>query len=82
MYASSRIIGRRTLNDLYCQYFLPEVMVKFTRKARGHFVTFIESGMHLIKCISGHNYKSEPSAHRQPRSTDLPFRFTTMKARL
>ena len=39
---------KRTLCDLYCRYFLSEVMVKFTRKARGHFVMLIESGMHLI----------------------------------
>ena len=29
-------------------------MVKFTRKATGHFVTLIEIAMHLITCISGH----------------------------
>ena len=29
-------------------------MLKFTRKAKGHFVTPIESGVHLIECISGH----------------------------
>ena len=39
--------------DLYCPYFLPKVMVKFPRKARGHFVTLIKVGMHLIECISG-----------------------------
>ena len=46
---------RWTLNDLCCPYFLPEVMVKFTRKARGHFVMLIESGMHRFECIAGHN---------------------------
>ena len=46
---------RRTLYDLYCLYFLPEVMVKFRKKARGHFVTLIQIGMHLIECTSGHN---------------------------
>ena len=30
-------------------------MVKFIRKARGHFVTLIEVSMCLIECISGHN---------------------------
>ena len=30
-------------------------MVKYTRKASGHFVTLIEIGMHLTECISGHN---------------------------
>ena len=30
--------------------------MKFTRKASGHFVTLIEVDMHLIECISGHNY--------------------------
>ena len=32
----------RTLYDLYCPYFSSEVMMKFTRKAMGHFVTLIE----------------------------------------
>lgn len=27
--------------------------MKFTKWATGHFVMLIESGMHLIKCISG-----------------------------
>ena len=42
---------RRTLYDLYnyyCPYFLPEVMVKFTRRVTGHFVMLIEISMHLI----------------------------------
>ena len=30
-----------------CLYFLPQVMVKFTRKARGNLVTLIEIGKHL-----------------------------------
>ena len=46
---------RRTLRDLYSPYFLPEVMVKFTRKGKGHFVSLSESSMHLMECISGHN---------------------------
>ena len=54
MYVYSSIIIRRTLYDLYCPYFSPEVMVKFTRRETGHFVTLIENGMHLITCISGH----------------------------
>ena len=54
MYVYSSIIIRRTLYDLYCPYFSPEVMVKFTRRETGHFVTLIENGMHLIACISGH----------------------------
>lgn len=37
------------LNDLYCPYFLPDVMMKFTRKAKGHFVTIIEVGMDLTR---------------------------------
>ena len=38
---------RRTLYDLYCLHFLSEVMVKFVRKARGHFITLSKSGMHF-----------------------------------
>ena len=34
--------------SLTCLYFLPEVMMKFTRRAMGLFVTLNESGMHLI----------------------------------
>ena len=41
----------RTLYDLYCPYFLPEVMVKFTRRVTGHFVMLIESGLHLFDCF-------------------------------
>ena len=37
-----------------CPYFLPELMVKFTREVKGHFVTLTEIGIHLIECISGH----------------------------
>ena len=39
---------RRTFYDLYILYFSPEVMVKFTRKAKGPSVTLIEGGMRLI----------------------------------
>jgi len=39
---------RKTLDDLYCPYLLPEAIAKFTRKARGHFVTLIEIGVHLF----------------------------------
>ena len=46
---------RRTLHDFYIAYFLPEVMVKFTRKAMGHFVTLIEASMHLVDRVSGHD---------------------------
>lgn len=45
---------RKSLHDLYCQYFLPEAMVKFTRKVMGHSVMFIESGILLIMSISRH----------------------------
>lgn len=47
---------RRTLYDLYSQYFFPEVVVKFMRWETGHFVMLIETGMHLIMitCTSGH----------------------------
>ena len=54
VYVSSRILVRRTPYDLYCLYFSPEVMVKFTRRVTGHFVTLIKSGIHRITCISGH----------------------------
>ena len=50
LFASSR----RTRYDLYCLYFSPEVIVKFTRWATGHFVTLTRNGRHLSRCISGH----------------------------
>ena len=48
-------VSLRRRVDLYSPYVLPEVTVKFTRKARRHFVSLIESGIRLIECISGHN---------------------------
>ena len=39
VFVSSRIIVRRALYDLYCPYFSPAVVLKFTRNARGYFVT-------------------------------------------
>ena len=33
-------------------------MIKFTRRATGHFVMLIEIAMHLITCISGHMPKT------------------------
>ena len=38
----------RTFYDLYILYFSPEIVVKFTRKAKGHSVTLIQGGMRLI----------------------------------
>ena len=49
-----RYLVGRTFYDLYSPYFLPEVMLKFTRKVKGHFVTLIEVGMHLITCPPAH----------------------------
>ena len=54
VYVSSRIIVRRILYYLYLPYVSPEGMIKFARRATGHFVTLIEIAMHLITCISGH----------------------------
>ena len=50
LYVSLRRV-RRTLYDLYFTYFLPEVIMKSTRKARGHYVRLILTGMHMIECI-------------------------------
>jgi len=35
-----------------CPYFSPEVMMKFTRMATGHFVTLIKNSMHLIERLT------------------------------
>ena len=47
VYVSLRRRVRRTLYDLYIQYFLPEEMVKFTIKAKRQFVALLEIGIHL-----------------------------------
>ena len=39
-----------------CWHFLPQVMVKFTRKARGNLVTITEISKHLTEYISGHDW--------------------------
>ena len=43
-----RRIVRRTLYDFYSPYFSLEVMVKFTRKAKGHLLMLVQITMHLI----------------------------------
>lgn len=40
---------RRTLYDLYCPHFLPEVVVKLIRRIRGHLV--IKISMHQLNAI-------------------------------
>ena len=40
-----------------CPYFL---MVKFTRKAKRHFVMVIKCSMYQIECNSGHNSRLVP----------------------
>lgn len=35
-------------------YSMPEVRVRFTRRAREEFVTHAEVGMHMIGCNPGH----------------------------
>ena len=54
-----RVLG--TLHDVNCLYSLTRVMLKLWRRARGHFVTLIKIGVHLITCNPGH-----------PRSKPLP----------
>lgn len=41
----------------YLSYLSPEVMVKFTRRARGHFVILDEIGVHVIEYNPVHNIK-------------------------
>ena len=40
----------RALHDLYCLY---SSSLKLNQSARGHFVTLIESGVHLSTCNHG-----------------------------
>ena len=46
VYFSSRTVVGRTLNDLYCLYFSPEVM-KFMRRAKKHLEMLIENYVHF-----------------------------------
>ena len=65
-----------SLYDLHCWYFLPEVIVKFTRKARRHFVLVIEISMHLIiECISGHNSTLSELANQIGQSTNATHQY-------
>ena len=43
----------RTLRELCCLYFSPQIMQDLCQSERRHFVTLIEVNMHLIVCISG-----------------------------
>ena len=43
-------------------------MVKFTRKARGHFVPLIQAVIHQITGISGLNLKKEIQGSREEQS--------------
>lgn len=40
---------------IFCPYFQPEVMVKFTRTAKEHFMMLIELSMLPTECIAGPN---------------------------
>ena len=70
-------IGRHF--DLYCPYFLPEVMMKFTRNARGHFVALIQIPTPLITGISGHNCKRHEFSPHPSLSPSLLARNTEKK---
>ena len=52
--------GSGKIYDLPWPYFSPEVMVKFTKWARGHFVTLIGFGVHLIRCNPGSRFSKVP----------------------
>ena len=43
VYFSSRVVVGRTLYDIYCLYFSPEVMVKFMTRAKKHLEMLIEN---------------------------------------
>lgn len=47
-------ITRRTLDDLPCLYSFSKVILKLSHSARGHFVTLIQSDLHLMTCNLGH----------------------------
>ena len=71
IYVSIRSIVRGTLCGLYCPYFSPEVMVKFTRMVREHVVTLIEVGKHLNEGNSGYISKSWASESRIPLKSTI-----------
>ena len=65
---------KRIPYDLYRPYFLPEVTMKLTRKATGHFVTLIKVRTHLIECTTRHNHFTSQCIKMKRRlSAKLPF---------
>ena len=50
-------IIRRTLHDLPCLYSSSQEILQLSQSAKGHFVTLIEVGLHLITCNPGHILK-------------------------
>ena len=58
LYLRKKVWG--TLHDINFLYTLTRVILKLWRRARGHFVTLIKIGVHLITCNPGHiSYKWE-----------------------
>ena len=53
MFLSCAVGVWRTLRELCCLYFSPQIMQDLCQSERRHFVTLIEVNMHLIACISG-----------------------------
>ena len=70
LFVSSRIILRRTLYDLYTPYFSPDVVVKFTRRATGHFVMLTESCLDLITVFTRISSASETKKVNKRRTPD------------
>ena len=50
-------IIRRTLHDLPCLYSSSQEILLLSQSAKGHFVTLIKVGLHLITCNPGHILK-------------------------
>lgn len=61
-FAFLRSGAKRTLYDLFCPCFPPELMVKLTRKTRRHSVTLIVIGMQLIENNPRHISKASVTA--------------------
>ena len=50
-------IVRRTLQELCCLYSSSQAIFKLSQSVRGHFVTLIEVGRHLITYNPGQTVK-------------------------
>ena len=54
----------RTLRDLPCLISSSQAILKLSQSARGHFVTLMGGGVHLITCNPGARFSKVPKTFR------------------